>query len=399
YRDRYDVTLKFCERLARRWASFDRFGHPLEIGHSFQESALAEEMASARGAEPSERQIPLLAALLCCAPFDIALYDAYGNLHGIPALASLNETYCSSDLSCFLQPATDGEVAFGGKYPADFMVNPPAKSLAAWHLVGGLDPLSMDELTGDEPDDGHPVLLSDWIKQDGLDCLKIKLRGADSEWDHERLVKVGEIALSHGVQDLTADFNCTVHDPSYVIEILDKLARETPEVYERLLYIEQPFPYDLEKHQIDVREVSARKPLLMDESAHNWQLVRLGRSLGWNGVALKTCKTLTGALLSLCWAKAHGMHLMVQDLTNPMLAQLSHLTFAAYIDTLRGVETNGMQFYPDASSPEAAIHPDAYRRRDGKVDISTLDKTGFGYRVGEIARELPEPAVSLGLTA
>ncbi|MEM8866604.1 MAG: hypothetical protein AAGF31_13765, partial [Planctomycetota bacterium] len=162
YRDRYDVTLKFCERLARRWASFDRFGHPLEIGHSFQESALAEEMASARGAEPAKRQIPLLAALLCCAPFDIALYDAYGNLHGIPALAALNETYCSSDLSCFLQPATDSEVAFGGKYPADYMVYPPAKSLAAWHLVGGLDPLSMDELTGDEPDDGHPVLLSDW---------------------------------------------------------------------------------------------------------------------------------------------------------------------------------------------------------------------------------------------
>ncbi len=65
-----------------------------------------------------------------------------------------------------------------------------------------------------------------------------------------------------------------------------------------LLYVEQPFPYDLEAHRIDVHSVSARKPLFMDESAHDWRFVRLGRELGWSGVALKTCKTQTGALLS-----------------------------------------------------------------------------------------------------
>ena len=59
----------------------------------------------------------------------------------------------------------------------------------------------------------------------------------------------------------------------------------------------------------------------MDE-CHDWKHASLGRELGWTGVALKTCKTQTGALLFLCWAKAHGMDLMVQDLTNPMLAQV-----------------------------------------------------------------------------
>jgi len=58
----------------------------------------------------------------------------------------------------------------------------------------------------------------------------------------------------------------------------------------------------------------------MDESAHDWRPVRLGRSPGWTGVALKTCKTQTGALLALCWARAHGMTLMVQDLTNPRVS-------------------------------------------------------------------------------
>jgi L-alanine-DL-glutamate epimerase-like enolase superfamily enzyme len=162
-----------------------------------------------------------------------------------------------------------------------------------------------------------------------------------------------------------------------------------------LLYVEQPFPYDLESNRIDVRSVSARKPLFMDESAHDWQLVRLGRELGWTGVALKTCKTQTGALLALCWAKAHGMTLMVQDLTNPMLAQIPHVLLAAHAGTIMGVETNAMQFYPDASLPEEAVHPGLYRRRNGRVDFSTLSGPGFGYRVTEIERELPEPAANL----
>jgi hypothetical protein len=132
----------------------------------------------------------------------------------------------------------------------------------------------------------------------------------------------------------------------------------------------------------------------MDESAHDWKLIRLGRRLGWTGVALKTCKTQTGALLSLCWAKAHGMTLMVQDLTNPMLAQIPHVLLAAYAGTIMGVETNSMQFYPAASAPEEAVHPGLYQRRNGQVDLSTLSGPGFGYRLDEIKRDLPDLAAT-----
>jgi hypothetical protein len=146
----------------------------------------------------------------------------------------------------------------------------------------------------------------------------------------------------------------------------------------------------LEENRIDVRSVSARKPLFLDESAHDWHFVKLGRELGWSGVALKTCKTQTGALLSLCWAKAHGMPLMVQDLTNPMLAMIPHVRLAAHAGTIQGVECNAMQFYPAASVEEERVHPGLYRRRGGEVDLSTLGGAGFGYRVGEIGRELGE---------
>ena len=136
----------------------------------------------------------------------------------------------------------------------------------------------------------------------------------------------------------------------------------------------------------------------LDESAHDWRHVRLGRELGWTGVALKTCKTQTGALLSACWARAHGMTLMVQDLTNPMLAMVPHVLLAAHVGTIMGVEVNAMQFYPEASASEAKVHPGLYRRRDGCLDLSTMKGSGFGYRLEEIRGELPVPVTSAGWT-
>jgi L-alanine-DL-glutamate epimerase-like enolase superfamily enzyme len=277
--------------------------------------------------------------------------------------------------------------SFGGLYPADYLVR-RADRLAAWHLVAGKDAVRTSELDGSEPKDGYPVLLEDWIRRDGLKCLKVKLRGNDAAWDWARLIDVGRVAIANGVDWLTTDFNCTVQEPAYVNEILDRLVREEPRIYGMILYVEQPFPYELEQHRIDVHSASARKPLFMDESAHDWKMVQVGRELGWTGVALKTCKTLTGALLSLCWAKQHGMTLMVQDLTNPMLAQIPHVLLAAHAGTIMGVETNAMQFYPEASNFEAQFHPGIYRREKGEVTLSTIEGSGFGYGAA-LNRALP----------
>lgn len=399
YEKRHLALKEFCLELATSWARFEEWGHALEVGHSFQTEALPgllRRFNEKRGPEV----MPWLAALVACSAFDIALHDAYGLLHGVPVYETYNARYLSHDLRRYLQPGekTLGEktgVSFAGKFPEDFLLFPRAPALQAWHLVGGVDRLEPTELDGTEPNDGHPVLLRDWIERDGLVCLKIKLRGNNAGWDYRRLLEVGRIAQEKGALWLSADFNCTVTEPAYVNSILDRLLKEEPRVYAMILYIEQPFPYELEENKIDVHGVSARKPLFMDESAHDWRQIRLGRSLGWTGVALKTCKTQTGALLSLAWAKAHGMTLMVQDLTNPMLAQIPHLLLAAHAGTIQGVETNCMQFYPDASNPEASVHPGLYVRKRGMVDLSTVRGPGFGYRLDEIERELPLPCSSL----
>ena len=389
YRQRHERMKGFCRRLNREWAGFGESGHPAEIGHAFLQERLPGILREFN--RESGVEMPRLAGLICCSAFDIALHDAYGNLLEMPTYATYTEEYMSRDLGGYLTPAAGTDVDFCGRYPQGCFRLPAPQRLPAWHLVGGVDKIDPKELDGSDPEDGYPVLLKDWIIRDGLTCLKVKLRGTDNDWDYRRLVEVGRIGGQNGVLWLTCDFNCTVTEPDYVNDILDRLLRERPRLYGMILYVEQPFPYDLEANRIDVHSISARKPLFMDESAHDWRQIMLGRELGWTGVALKTCKTQTGALLSLCWAKAHGMSLMVQDLTNPMLAQIPHVLLAAHAGTVMGVETNAMQFYPEASVPEAAVHPGLYERRKGEVDLSSLGGSGFGYRIDEIPRDLPEP--------
>ena len=388
FAEREAALKSFCVALVAAWGAFELDDHPLELGHTFLEQELPPLLDRANSARAAAESVPWLAALVCCSPFDQALYDAFGQLVGLPVYETLGPAHLSRDLAAYLEP----KPLFAGKYPADFLT-PRKNRLPAWHSVGGADAVLPSELTGNEPNDGYPVLARDWIIRDGLICLKVKLRGHDAAWDYQRLVNLGIIGLETGVHWLCADYNCTAPDVPYVTEMLDRLMSEHPRIYGMLLYVEQPFPYDLEAHPFDVHPISSRKPLFMDESAHDWRVIRHGRKLGWSSVALKTCKTQTGALLSLCWARAHGMTLMVQDLTNPMLAMVPHALLAAHAGTIMGLECNSPQYYPAASAPEAAAHPGLYRRHQGCIDLSTLSGPGYGYRLEKIQRTLPAPAV------
>jgi L-alanine-DL-glutamate epimerase-like enolase superfamily enzyme len=204
--ERYDAMLGFCKMLASGWSVFDSWGHPIEVGDAFMQSVLPELRQQLNEDRDIRHHLPLLAALVCLSAFDIALHDAYGMLHDVPIYKTYNRDWMNRDLSSYLEPADDTNVCFDGLYPQDFIAQPPAHRMLAWHLVGGLDPLEPDEINGHQIQDGHPVLLGDWIEQDGLRCMKIKLRGTDMAWDFQRIVRVGQIAIDRGVKHLSADF-------------------------------------------------------------------------------------------------------------------------------------------------------------------------------------------------
>src|SRR5947209_6133447 len=230
YEERHQALRSLCARIAEAWSSRPGpLGHPMEVGHDFLEQVLPEvtdrfNAGERAGTEP----VPLLGALVASSPFDLALHDAFGVLHGVPSFDTYNAQHMSRDLSQYLTAAPGCAVSYEGRYPEEFLVRPRPETIAAWHLVGGKDPVDPWDLTGSEPQDGYPVLLRDWIRQDGLKCLKVKLRGDDADWDYDRLLKVGRIAVEDGVDWLTADFNCTVAEPAYVNAILDRLLDEHP---------------------------------------------------------------------------------------------------------------------------------------------------------------------------
>ncbi|MEE3060045.1 MAG: hypothetical protein VX371_00350, partial [Verrucomicrobiota bacterium] len=278
YAERHEALMAFSESLVAAWTDWQREGDALELGHDLVFEDLPKRLDAYNAIERKGREpMPWLAALVCASPIDLALHDAFGQSLGRPTYACYDGESLAHDLSRYLEPAEDSKVRFAGRYPADYLLSDLPESLPVWHLVGGLDPLDSSELRGDEPDDGYPVHLREWIRRDGLSCLKIKLRGNDSEWDYRRLLEVGRISAEEGVDHLTTDFNCTVTEPAYVNDILDRLAREDSSTHDRILYVEQPFPYDLEMHRIPVHSLADRKPLFMDESAHDWKHVRLGR--------------------------------------------------------------------------------------------------------------------------
>jgi hypothetical protein len=174
YEERHEALKAFCIKLAKAWKDFRVSGHPVEIGHVFQETRLRELLLefNQKRIEP----MPWLAALVCCSAFDTALHDAYGTLHEIPVYNTYNAEFMNADLSHFIAPAEGANVSFDGRYPADFLVSPRPDIMPAWHLIGGKDLIEESELDGTEPDDGYPVLLPDWIERDGLKCLTLTAR-------------------------------------------------------------------------------------------------------------------------------------------------------------------------------------------------------------------------------
>lgn len=386
--ERETALRQFCSEALDAWAACDVSGHPLTLGNAFLRETLPELLASFNARQRAESRLPYLAALMCCAPFDIALHDAYGHATGQPIYDCYSSRDMPDDLTAYLDNEDPG---FRGLYPSDFFSHGTSR-IAAWHTVGGLDTLSGRKRVSWEPGNWFPATLEEWIRKDQLSRLKIKLSGTDFDWDCERLANVADVAMPLGVTMFGVDFNGTVTDLTYVEQLFERICRDRPHVLDALCYIEEPFIPELLNRGTDVSALAKWAPCVLDESAHDWHALGKARKLGYSGVVLKTCKTQTEALLTMSWAKRHGMEVLTQDLTNPMLAQIAHVQLGAHASPEIGIETNSMQFYPDASADEAKVHPGLYQRTGGFLDLRTIRGHGFGYRIDEIDRQLPKPA-------
>lgn len=377
------VMRELLDAYAQTVAGYQEFAHPIEL---FMETEpelrrLNRELCARH--TPGE-EMPFLGALIAASPVDHALHDAFGKANNIDSYRGYGPEHMGFDLARYLGPE------YRGVYPSQFLRQDYLPQIPVFHLVGGLDLLRREQVTADFPQDGIPNSLDDWIIRDGVYCLKVKLQGRDLAWDLARTQEVA--AIYHEVRAtarpdlparpyLTADTNEQCESPDYIVEYLRKLQEQTPQVYQEILYIEQPTERDLNAHRWDMRPISQLKPVLIDESLSSIEDFALARELGWSGIALKSCKCLSSDLLFVPMAELAHIPYAVQDLTNPSLALLESVGLAARTHTILGVEANSRQFFPAANEIAAAVHPDLYQVRDGVARTGTLCGTGLGMQV------------------
>ena len=378
---------QFVERFCKRASDYQEFGHPIDVYLELEKILpdVAREVTDDLSlAEP----FPYLAALVSGSPIDAALHDAFGNVNNISAYDGYGPDYMGQDLSAYLGPG------FQGRYLSEFVRPRFASPLPTFHLVGGLDYLRAADVPANAPNDGLPNSLDRWIERDGLTCLKVKLRGTDLDWDVNRLLEVyqvaEEIASVQGRNELhlSADTNEQCEHPDYVLEMLETVQAASPKAYDAILYIEQPTERDLKASRHDMRALASTKPVIIDESLMTWDDFALAVELGWSGIALKSCKGHSMALLFAAKAEHMRLPYTVQDLTNPGISLIHSAGLAARLKPMMGVEANSRQYFPRTSGAEREIHPGVFELTDGAMSLDTLGPTGLGYRINEIPRDI-----------
>ncbi|MCD6335368.1 MAG: mandelate racemase/muconate lactonizing enzyme family protein [Candidatus Latescibacteria bacterium] len=366
-------------RYARMIEDYGRYAHPIDL--YMETKSGIEPIADGVGEQLHlEERMPLLGALVCASAVDAAVHDAFGKANEMSSYTGYGAEFMAHDLSAFLG------ARYKGRYVADYLQKRAAPALPIFHLVGGMDKLRRDEVDEHDPKDGLPVSLEEWIERDGVFCFKVKLKGAELNWDVDRMRQITAVVRDSrarmGQRDFcfSIDTNEQCKNPEYVIEFLHRLKTEIPAAFDAMLYVEQPTERDLEAHRFDMHALSAIKPVVADEGVTDVDKLDLARELGWSGVALKTCKGFSSALLYVAKAVEEGMVYTVQDLTNPGLSLIHSAGFAARINPLKGVEYNSRQYIPWADEPIRAAHPDLFTVRNGWISTQSICGNGLGYR-------------------
>lgn len=365
------------ETVASVYRGHREFGHPIDITWGIEHEYISQANELGKKLNLAD-PIPVLTTLVCASPFDAALHDAFGKVHGLNCYSTYGPEFLANDLGHYL--GSD----FTGLRLHDFVSTKAKPHMPLYHLVGALDPLTAAEVK--QPvGDGLPETLAEWIPTDGLTHLKIKLNGDDLNWDVERVLGVNRVAeeqqAKRGVATwhYSLDFNERCANVAYLLEFLGRVQKETPRGFEKIQYIEQPTRRDLKADRANVmHEASKLRPVVIDESLIDLESILTAREMGYTGAALKACKGQTQSLLMAAAAKQFGMFLCVQDLTCPGASLIQSASLAAHIPGIVAIESNARQYCPAANEPWAERFPGMFRIMNGTMETGLLDGPGLG---------------------
>ena len=352
--DTRDAAMRtYCESLAANLFALcgGEALHPLELGLRLHESVAH---TAATSGEPFP---PLLARLICASPFDAALHDATGQ-------AWQRSAFDFYDAPAAI-PTADAYFAQGAIAAIAQTLSAPRDGLAAWYLVG----------LADEPHD-----LAPWVRERGYHCFKIKIGGKDNAADVARTRQVFAQVRELGAREiqLSVDSNCANPDAQSVADYLERLEREDTEAYGALQFVEQPTERDIARYPHLWHAVSRRKPVLIDEGLVGFEVFPFLEEQGWGGLALKTCKGHSFALVAAAWAHQRGLLLSMQDLTNPGYAAIHAALLTARLPTNLGIELNSPQYTPAANEPWLPRLAPFFRVEGGVHRLPDWNPAGLG---------------------
>ena len=378
---KYDDTLgamkALAERIAKITGGHKQSGHPVDINHALELDylrAAAEVSRERKLAEP----IPKLAALVVASPFDAAIHDAFGKIHGASCYHTYGPEFMSHDLAHYL-----GRPEFKGEYLGQYVTREPKPWMPLYHLVGAVDPITEADIRK-RVNDGLPETLPEWINYSGLTHIKIKLNGEDLKWDTGRVLAVDRAAAEtqkkRGVTRwyYSLDFNEKCPNVGYLLNMLRQVKDKAPAGFDRIQYIEQPTKRDLKADRQNVMHEAAKlRPVVIDESLTELEAMLLAREMGYSGVALKACKGQAQALLMAAAAQKYKMFLCVQDLTCPGASLIHSAGIAAHVPTVAAIEANSRQYCPAANKGWEERFPGVFDIRNGRMNTSLLNRKGL----------------------
>src|SRR6476620_8902908 len=207
----YDTTLNAMKVLAARIGKitngYKEFGHPVDINWDLEPLYLkaADEVSKEL---KLEQPIPKLCTLVVGSPFDAAIHDAFGKLHGRSTYQTYGPDLMRHDLSKYIGPE------FKGEYLDRYVMKAPKASMPLYHLAGAVDPITEDDIKK-RINDGLPETLPEWVRYNGITHIKIKLNGEDSKWDVDRVLRVINAAPS--AQHFSMDFNEKCPNVGYLV--------------------------------------------------------------------------------------------------------------------------------------------------------------------------------------
>lgn len=376
----YEQTLAamkaLLERIGRLTGAHREVGHPIDLTWSLEPSYL-EAAAEVTTLLALPEKIPVLCTLVCASPFDAALHDAYGKVHGLNCYHTYGPDFMNHDLGHYLGAEFTGETL------NLYLRKSPQARMPLYHLVGALDPLEKSDVVRPIAD-GLPETLEEWIPFNGLTHIKIKLNGDDLDWDVERIVRVDRVTEKAQARRGTTtwfyslDFNEKCSNVGYLLEFLQSVRRQTPRGFQRIQYIEQPTRRDLKADRAnEMHEASRLRPVVIDEALIDLESLQLAREMGYTGAALKACKGQTQSLLLAAAAQKYGMFLCVQDLTCPGASLIHSAGLAAHVPGVAAIEANARQYVPAANQAWEERFPGIFRIQDGTMATEVLTGQGL----------------------